>query len=117
MFIRLQVKATAVWQCDDDGVIRFPLEISTYNLLRSPSIHDQYLVLYVLPGSRSRWLIHDKKYTRILDSAYYLNLKDYPAVSNRCTKTVHVPVQNRLTAVKLRQLFVAEAAKWRSANA
>lgn len=106
----LQVKATEVWEVRD-GVIAYALKASNYERLRLDSFPPQYLVLYTLPQSRARWIVPRDDHVDLLHRAYFLNLaggaelKPTRQGRERRTKTVYVPVKNRLTAPALLRLF------------
>ncbi len=108
--IPIQVKATAAWEIKDDH-IAFSLNAKTYDNLRRATIPSQFLVLYTLPESKAQWLTYAADHCRMFNVAHYLNLAGSPALAlgtdgePHHSKTVRVPVANRLTAEVLASLF------------
>ncbi len=124
--IPLQVKATASWEVINEH-ISYPLKASNYTKLREDNLMlPQYFILYTLPMQRERWVVYDDDHCKLYNCAFYLNLAGQPPLpldangSPQQTKTVHVPVANRLTGPVLHDLFVqaCETVKaWRNGHA
>lgn len=111
-FLLLQLKSTTRWTVRD-GKIHYSLNVKNYNFLRRRSIHDKYLVLYLMPSNRLNWFTPDGTESIMRNCAYYLDLTDYPITRNKTKKTVHVPLENKLTATVLRKLFIKEVNKFK----
>jgi hypothetical protein len=113
LYIFLQVKSTDDYEVKN-GAIAYSLKKSNYDQLRQPSTMPQYLVLYTLPWCRSHWVRTESNSSRFCNSSYFLDLAGYPeANGNRSSKTVSVPVANRLTAMSLLRLYREAAQRWR----
>ncbi|NJO20692.1 MAG: DUF4365 domain-containing protein [Spirulinaceae cyanobacterium RM2_2_10] len=124
--IPLQVKATASWSVAND-LIAFPLKAKNYTRLREEGLmYPQYLVLYTLPQNPDDWIEYEENHCKLFNCAFYLNLAGQPALpintdgTTQETKTVHVPIANRLTGHALNELFIqaCESVKsWRNGHA
>jgi hypothetical protein len=124
--IPLQVKATARWEVNNNS-IAFPLKASNYTRLREEGLMlPQFLVLYTLPQEREKWIAYEEDHCKLYHTAFYLNLAGEqelvagPDGVTQETKTVHVPLANRLTGPALLRLFndACETIKgWRNPHA
>jgi len=113
IFISLQLKCTSS-PTYSSGTLHFPLKRKTYERLRNPNaVHDQYLVVYVVPKPRKNWILPDKGFSRFHEVAYYLNLRGLPALTKKkSSQTVAIPLANRLTADVLYNAVRTEFSKW-----
>lgn len=109
--IPLQIKATATWEVVKNK-IAFPLKASNYARLREDGLMlPQFLVVYTLPQERNQWVVYEHDHCRLYNTAFYVNLAGEPALPvatdglTQQTKTVHVPIANRLTGPVLLELF------------
>jgi len=109
--VSLQLKATCNWKIKN-GAISFPLNASNYDKLRDErTASPQYLVLYTLPPSRTRWIVGEEGSNRFSHNAYYISLLNSPALQPRSngrprkTKSVKVPAVNKLNAGSLLRLY------------
>lgn len=114
LYLVLQLKSTMDWEVKNDH-IHFALKASNYTMLRDPASYlPQYLVLYTMPMSRVQWIRHENTHSEFRDAAYFLSLRDFPNLAPRAdgkpraTKTVRVPIANRLTAASLLRLYREE---------
>lgn len=110
--IGLQVKSTSNWSISSSEEIRFPLKAHNYEkLIDTHSFISQFLVLYTLPPSRSRWLTQRKNSCEFKNNAYFLSLRGREPLAPRAngkkryTRTVAIPTTNRLTACSLLRLY------------
>lgn len=111
LYINFQLKATENWAIKD-GSIAFRLDAATYDRLRDARrVFPIYLVLYTMPHSRAHWVVSRNDHAEMRNKAYFLSLKGAPAIrsrpdgSSRRSITVHVPTENRMTAMALLRLY------------
>jgi hypothetical protein len=114
LYLVLQLKSTTDWEVKNDH-IHFALKASNYTMLRDPASYlPQYLILYTMPMSRVQWIRHQDTHSEFRDTAYFLSLRDFPDLvprtdgKPRVTKTVRVPIANRLTATSLLRIYREE---------
>jgi hypothetical protein len=122
----LQVKATEDWEVKN-GRIAFSLKAAAYTRLSATDLLlPQYLVLYTLPRERDRWVVYKDDHCQLFHTAYYMNLAGEPVLTAGAdgniqeSKTVHVPVAQRLTAPVLLALFekICDTVRgWRNSHA
>lgn len=93
-----------------DGNVKFPLEATAYNNLvrrrRSADPIPLVLVLFVLPDDENKWIVLDDEATVLRQSGFYW-FPDATSkeTSNTATKTIEVPLSNRVTADSFSALF------------
>jgi hypothetical protein len=111
-FIAVQLKSTENWQVENNNFIKYDLPIKNYNQLRlNNSLVPQYLVLFTLPPQTSHWVTYKFEYTEhkhvveIRHMAYYFSLKGEPETENTTTIRVQIPINNKLTAEVLTDLY------------
>lgn len=108
----VQLKSTQNWRIKN-GEVGYFLKGENYRQLRDPSTLPQYLVLYTMPCSRSRWIIREECCSCFLHAAFFLDMEGHPEIRPDATgKTVRVPVANRLTAASLRRLYIDRGLEW-----
>ncbi len=118
-WLSFQLKATSNWSVVGDA-LSFWLDRDTYDLLRDECITRTLLLVYCLPQDRARWVTFcsrngqcdlESHYCEMSHAGFYLDLRgesSLPTASNgepQTGKTVHVPLQNRLTADSLIGLY------------
>ena len=93
--INFQAKSTSrneVWKGDH---IAFELPITNYDQLRdTEATVPAILIVVLLPADPADWLTHTEDQLCLRRCAYWLSLRDEPEVSNRNSKTVHIPTAN-----------------------
>jgi hypothetical protein len=110
--INLQVKCTYK-NCIKDGNIHFPITKRAYKRLsHKGSYKKQILVIVMTPKDLSRWISHGRKLDRISTilgaSAYWISLEGWPEIDEaKKSKTISIPVSNRLTSETIK-LWMAE---------
>ncbi len=111
LYISFQLKATENWKVVD-GAIDFRVDSATYDRLRDGDrIWPIYLALYTLPHSRAHWIVSGTECAEFRDKAYFVSLKGLPELralpngKRRGSRTIRVPVANRLSAASLLRLY------------
>jgi len=95
--IDLQLKATTMFAEPRGDFMRFRLPIKNYRDLREVTQTPRLLVVLELPSDESRWMTVTREDLILRRRAYWLSLqRDYEAVDNQETVTVHIPEQNLL---------------------
>lgn len=114
LYLVLQLKSTTRWRIFDNHV-HYNLKAPNYEKLRDPFTHQpQFLILYTMPLDRIQWVEHGDGLSTFRDTAYYLSLKDMPALQPgrkgkaRSTQLVRIPITQRLTAGALLDLYKVE---------
>ena len=86
--LSIQLKSTECWNAEAHGYIKYDIPVNTYNQLRDASVSSQYLVLFTLPSDLNSWVKYQWKQENhehvieVRHMAYYVSLKDKPAISN-----------------------------------
>lgn len=119
IWISLQLKSSACWKLKN-GHIHYFLKKSNYDQLRAESMSDQFLVLYTLPRDPGRfsWITQEPDHAAFRSRAFYLSLQDMPDIKSksngreRSGKTIKIPIENRLTAASLRNIYLKSVSKW-----
>lgn len=106
-----QLKASKVWKKHGD-FIHYNLPAKNYNKLRNPdNTAPQYLILYTLPELRRDWISDLGDNTLFQHCAFYYKLTGMPELQDRadgkprCSVTIRIPIENRLTACSLIKLY------------
>ncbi|MFN0134650.1 MAG: DUF4365 domain-containing protein [Phycisphaerae bacterium] len=107
----VQIKSTQNWR-RTDSYVYVKLRAKNYEQLRQHySLCPQYLVVYLLPRARSRWICYRGECSEFHCGAYYMDLAGQPALgaakdgATRTSITIGIPVSNRFTSRDLRRLF------------
>jgi hypothetical protein len=102
---QFQVKATSAAPVLNDGQYSFRIEREQYDKLRQPAgVHAIPLVVMFLPIDSAQWLVHDEESLVSRRCAYWVSLRNAPAVDT--TKpTIYIPKQNVFNAASLRLLM------------
>lgn len=102
-----QLKSTTNWQEDENNII-YDLESKTYNDLVDRLPHTQstpcILIVLCLPPSAPLWLSVGKEELAIRKCCYWLKLEGEPT-SNRSTKRIQIPCENRFDPEALKALM------------
>ena len=99
-WISVQVKAiTNYVVCD--GHLSYDLDAKTFRRLRKESGMPQYLVVYILPKLRKKWLVIQRDHHDLVGQAFWFDVKAVPATTNRSSRNIKIPLSNRLCAVTL----------------
>ena len=101
----VQLKATSTLSESGDSVVRFPLKVGNYDLLREPTMIPRLLILLDLPNDSDRWVTITDDELVLRHRAYWLNLRDAEETLNRWTVTVSIPRENLFTVESLRDLM------------
>jgi hypothetical protein len=111
--IDIQLKATST-DCIRETDVVFDLDVGTYDELRSEHVQSpQLLVVLVLPEGASEWLGLNEESLVLKRCAYWLNLQGEPAVSNKATIRVRLPLSNIFGPEALRDLMERTEARAR----
>ncbi|MGP1309086.1 MAG: DUF4365 domain-containing protein [Phycisphaerales bacterium] len=108
LYFSIQLKCTAAIQLEPDATdFGFVVNARTYELLRDTRHPPVFLVVYLAPPNRSRWLTHQLDHTRFYNCCYYADLRGLEALrprkngAPRMHRTVYISLHDRLTAVSL----------------
>jgi len=78
--------------------------IKNYNDLRRPAL-DSYILVVLHVPRETAWLIHDGTSLMLYKCAYWISLRNRPAVPNSDTVSVTVPLANAFMPDELRRLM------------
>lgn len=111
--LHLQLKCTAS-PAISGGVLKFPLKMKNYDDLRALRVlSPQYLVVMVVPTEVDHWIAHEAESMRLQNCCYWVSLRGKPAVGNKESVTVDVPLAQRLTTTELGKMALrASQRKW-----
>lgn len=75
--------------------LNFELSMKNYNDLRVEDVRIQrILIVLVMPQDENCWTTHTSESLCIHHCAYWLSLEGYPAMPNKCSITVKIPLKN-----------------------
>lgn len=107
-----QLKATSHPE-EDDKELKFDLDVRTYNLLREEKRAGYgVLALVVVDVDRAKWLTVEQSHTRLVRSAYYLELFGKPQTENTKKIRLRIPKSNLLTIAAMKRLMSASESRW-----
>lgn len=102
----LQLKATAVLDEAQGGLVRFPLPIKNYDDLRVDTQTPRLLVVFELPADESQWMTVTTEELVLRRRAYWLSLQQRGSEgANRRSVTVRIPERNVLDVEALQDLM------------
>ncbi len=108
--LNVQLKCTSQQQFFKNDHIAYPLKIKNYNDLRRQTANPYILIVVHVPEDSQDWLRHSEKELVLRYCAYWVSLKDKPAVpatgSKDQTITVHIPLKNQLTVTELQRIII-----------
>lgn len=103
-----QVKCTST-DCVRDEAIYYDLKVENYNKLIHPNPGSpQFLIVVIVPEHINDWIQVNNQpeiATIIRAAAYWLSLKGKEPTNNKNTKTVEIPLNNRLTPAMLKAIM------------
>lgn len=102
--IKLQLKSEGNIQIKN-GIVSYTLKKKNYDDLRKNCANPRYLIVCDLPKKPSQWLSHKKKFMTLKRHCYWISLKDFPAISNKSSVTLKIPVNQRFTTDVLIQMI------------
>ena len=101
----LQLKATVNLNGPNDGHFQLPLKLKNYNDLRIPAQTPRLLVVLDLPEDEQQWMTITEDELILRRRAYWLNLREGEATTNRSSVTVRIPATNLFHVESLRALM------------
>lgn len=106
--IEVQLKCTAGPTWEEDG-LRFRLPLKNYDDLRADGyMIPRILVVLVVPGSATDWLVHSTDYLGIRHCGYWLSLLGMEAYTGGSSDTkvaVKLPQHQQFTTANLLAMF------------
>ncbi len=102
--VDVQLKATAV-PTIGPGVLKFDLDVKTYDKLRVDRNSPGYLVVAIVPPDRDKWIDHGQGFMRLLKSAFWLEITGMEPSDNCSTIRLDIPLDNRVTEDALRRIM------------
>lgn len=102
--VDVQLKATAV-PTIGRGVLKFDLDVKTYDKLRTDRNSPGYLVVAIVPADRQKWIDHGEGLTSLFKFAFWLEITGMTAVTNNATIRLDIPLTNRVTEDALRRIM------------
>jgi hypothetical protein len=100
----LQLKSTATL-IETRAEIGYDLKIAGYDCLRFPASTPRILVVSVLPKSDTEWVRSTPTRLELRQRAFWISLRDRPAVRNRSSLRLMIPKRQRFTADGLREIM------------
>jgi hypothetical protein len=98
---------------EDEEELKYDLDVRTYNLLREEKRAGYaVLALIVVDADRAKWLTGDHRHTRLVRSAYYLELFGMPSTTNSTKIRLRIPKSNLLTIAAMKTLMSASESRW-----
>lgn len=103
--IDVQLKST-FQSCLQSDCVAYPLDVPTYNKLRSPDYAvPRILVVLLVHTEFERWLAHSEDELRLFRCAYWASLRGEPETTNSSNITVRIPRTQVFDAVGLDAIF------------
>lgn len=99
--LQVQLKCTYAHKPKADG-IHFPLKLKNYDDLRRNCHNPRILVVVYVPNTVDDWLSHSDDSLALRHSAYWVSLRNSPAVT---TDTPTVVAPNKFTVDALKQIM------------
>lgn len=103
--IGLQLKSSFNLEEPVAGIIRYPLKVRNYDLLRMPTMSPRILILFAMPRDESLWSSVGAEELTLRKCAYWVNLNGSPETPNTATVTIDVPVGNILHVASLKAIM------------
>jgi hypothetical protein len=87
-------------------VIKYKLRRKNYDDLRGDDFAaPRYLAVLLVPAELEAWIAHNAEHIALFNSCYWQSLKEAEATDNEDSVTVYVPLAQRLTSAKLREMM------------
>lgn len=102
--IDYQLKST-VNAIFEDEVLKYDLEVKTYQDLIVERIMPMILILYVMPREEAEWLNVTSNKTVLKRCAWWCSLQGFPDTSNTDRIRISIPIHQILTPETLRELL------------
>ncbi|MFO0826300.1 MAG: DUF4365 domain-containing protein [Gemmataceae bacterium] len=103
----IQLKSTRTATLEVGHVV-YDLDRRAYDWLRRATrVSPRYLILLVLPTTRSDWLGHSEQQLELRGCAYWMTLRGEPSVLNTSTVRIRIPRTNQFTPANLERIMDA----------
>jgi hypothetical protein len=102
--VKAQVKTERGLAPDEDGILRYRLDVGTYDFLRRPQATPRVLVVFGLDGSGERVRLAPDG-TLLCGVGRWVSLAEYESTSNRSV-VVDLPAENTLDVAGLRDMVI-----------
>lgn len=102
--IEFQAKATSQDVLGAEH-LAFALPVKNYNDLRADVIVPRLLIVVLMPGAESDWLVHSEEELRLRRCGYWLSLVGTEATDNVTSATIRIPRSQVFDTTQVRQLM------------
>lgn len=94
--------------------IKYEMDVKDYKKLARTGSAPTVLVLYVMPRDTAQWLMSTGDQLSLRNCVYWLDMRAYPATTNRSKVIVNVPRDNVFDAKALMGQLRDIAEGWRA---
>ncbi len=102
--VNVQLKCTYA-RTPKNGSLKFPLDIRSYDRLRPKVLNPRILLVLHVPSKCEGWLSYGLDQMVLQHCAYWTSLTGKPSTKNIKSVTIDIPLSQKFTVNKLKQMM------------